>query len=69
MAIAQVQVARPGTHTFRYSCAQRLFDQGASLKLIGDYLGHRDLSTTERYTKIAIEQLRDVALGDGEDLL
>jgi integrase/recombinase XerD len=60
---------RPGTHIFRYSCAQRLFEEGMPLKIIGDYLGHADLHSTQRYTKIAIDQLREVALGDGEDVL
>lgn len=69
MALAGVQVERPGTHTFRYSCAQRLFANGLPLKTIGDFLGHRTPDSTQRYTKIAIEQLREVALGDGEDLL
>jgi integrase/recombinase XerD len=69
MAKAGLQVHRPGTHTFRYSCAQRLFDHGMPLKTIGDYLGHQDPSSTQRYTKIALEQLRAVAVGDGEDLL
>jgi hypothetical protein len=36
---------------------------------VGDYLGHRDPMTTQRYTKIALEQLRGVATGDGEDVL
>jgi integrase/recombinase XerD len=69
LAKAGLRVARPGTHSFRYSCAQRLFEQGLPLKTIGDYLGHRDTAVTQRYTKIALEQLRDVAVGDGEDLL
>jgi integrase len=69
MAKASVQVDRAGTHTFRYSCAQRLLDQQVPLKHIGDYLGHSDLNSTLRYTKMAIEPLRDIALGDGEDLL
>jgi integrase/recombinase XerD len=69
LALAGLRVPRPGTHSFRYSCAQRLFEQGLSLKIIGDYLGHRDTTVTQRYTKIALEQLRDVALGVGEDLL
>jgi site-specific recombinase XerD len=64
-----VRVPRPGTHSFRYSCAQRLFDQGMPLKSVGDYLGHRDPESTQRYTKIALEQLREVAAGDGEELL
>jgi integrase len=66
---AGIRVARPGTHSFRYSCAQRLFEQGMPLKSIGDFLGHRDPNSTERYTKIALEQLREVATGDGEELL
>jgi site-specific recombinase XerD len=64
-----ITIDRPGTHTFRYSCAQRLFDGGATLKSIGDFLGHRDLRSTERYTKIDIERLRDVAASDVEELL
>ena len=69
MAKAGIQVERPGTHTFRYSCAQRLFEQNMPLKFIGDYLGHRATGSTQRYTKIALEQLREVAISDGEDLL
>lgn len=62
---AGIEVETPGTHIFRYSCAQRLFEAGTSLKVIGDYLGHADLQSTMRYTKIAIDQLREVALDDG----
>ncbi|MBI1830125.1 MAG: tyrosine-type recombinase/integrase [Planctomycetes bacterium] len=69
MAKAGISVAKPGTHSFRYSCAQRLFEVGTPLKTIGDYLGHRNTSTTQRYTMIALDQLREVATGDGEDLL
>jgi integrase/recombinase XerD len=69
MAKAGIQVDRPGTHTFRYSCAQKLFEQGMPIKTVGDFLGHRDPNTTQRYTKIALEQLRTVALGEAEDLL
>jgi integrase/recombinase XerD len=68
LAKAKIRVARAGTHSFRYSCAQRLFEEGLPLKTIGDYLGHRDPRTTQHYTMITIEQLREVALGDGEDL-
>jgi integrase len=69
LRLAGVEVAHPGTHSFRYSCAQRLFEQGVPLKSIGDFLGHRDPNSTERYTKIALDQLREVAAGDGEGLL
>ena len=69
LAEVTVTIDRPGTHTFRYSCAQRLLDRGSPLKIIGDYLGHGSPDSTQRYTKIAIEQLREIARGDGEDLL
>ncbi len=65
---AGVEVARPGSHTLRHSCAQRLVDAEFSLKVIGDYLGHRQASSTRIYSKVDLEALRDVALGDGEAL-
>lgn len=67
--LAAVQVAITGTHTFRYSCAQRLLEQRLPLKEIGDYLGHGHPDSTQFYLKIAVDQLREVALGDPEDLL
>jgi site-specific recombinase XerD len=60
---------RVGAHTLRYSCAQHLFEKGFSIKTIGDYLGHRSLSSTQRYVKIDITHLREVAMNDGENLL
>jgi site-specific recombinase XerD len=66
---AAVDVARPGSHTLRHSCAQRLVDAEFSLKVIGDYLGHRRESSTRIYSKVDLEALRDVALGDGEALV
>lgn len=69
MAQANIRVERPGTHTFRYSCAQRLLERGIPLKSVGDFLGHRDPGSTQHYTKIAFGELRQVALGDGEDML
>jgi site-specific recombinase XerD len=65
---AGVNVARPGSHTLRHSCAQRLVDAEFSLKVIGDYLGHRRASSTRIYSKVDLEALRDVALGEGEAL-
>jgi integrase/recombinase XerD len=66
---AGITVSRPGSHTLRHSCAQRLVDADFSLKLIGDFLGHRHPTSTRIYSKVAIEALREVALGDGEALL
>lgn len=66
---AGIPVARPGSHTLRHTCVQRLVDAGLDLKTIGDYVGHRSASSTEIYTKVAIEALREVAMGDGEEIL
>ena len=66
---AGIDVARPGSHTLRHSCAQRLVDAEFSLKVIGDFLGHRHASTTRIYSKVTLEALREVALGDGEAVL
>jgi hypothetical protein len=38
-------------------------------KEIGDYLGHRTAVATEIYTKIDIESLREIALGEGETMV
>lgn len=66
---AGIQVRRPGSHTLRHTCVQRLIDAEFPLKVIGDYVGHRSPSSTEVYSKVAVETLREVALGDGEALL
>lgn len=57
------------THSFRYSCAQQLFESDFSIKDIADYLGHGKLTSTQRYMKIDIKHLREVALNSGEDML
>ena len=66
---AGVTVARPGSHTLRHTCVQRLVDADFSLKVIGDYVGHRAAASTQIYSKVAVETLRQIALGDGEDVL
>jgi integrase/recombinase XerD len=66
---AGVRVPRMGSHTFRHTCVQRLVDAGLSLKTIGDYVGHRQPSSTQIYSKVDVETLRAVACGDGEEVL
>lgn len=66
---AGVEVPRAGSHTLRHSCVQRLVDADFALKTIGDFVGHRCSKSTEIYAKFAVEQLREVALGDGEEVL
>jgi site-specific recombinase XerD len=65
---ASIPVGRPGSHTLRHTCVQRLVDAEFSFKAIGDYVGHASPSSTQVYTKVAVEALREVALGHGEEL-
>jgi integrase len=66
---AGIRAPRLGSHTLRHSCVQRLVDAGWSLKAIGDYVGHASPASTEIYSKVAIETLREVAIGPGEEVL
>lgn len=66
---AGITVPRPGSHTLRHSCVQRLVNANFTLKQIGDFVGHRNTSSTQIYAKVAIEALREVALGYGEEVL
>ena len=67
---AGIDVPRPGSHTLRHTCVQRLVDADFAFKTIGDFVGHRSARSTEIYAKVAVEPLRQVVLGgDGEEVL
>jgi integrase/recombinase XerD len=55
---AGIQCRRRGPHSLRHACATHLLEQGASLKEIGDLLGHRDSNSTRIYAKVHLQQLR-----------
>lgn len=50
-----------GPHSLRHACATQLLKKGMSLRVIADFLGHRDLQSVSIYAKLDTRLLRAVA--------
>lgn len=47
-------------HMLRHACGYHLANQGFDTRLIQEWMGHRDIKNTERYTALNVERFREI---------
>ena len=57
---SSVRPRRGACHLFRHACATLMLEGGADVRYVQEMLGHSNLETTQIYTKVSIDKLKEI---------